>query len=1310
MIHIHRYCYGVVLVQTSRSTSHRIMSNHLETYVNRFLMEPYSPRFAQEALAAAPQDINTRRIYLTALAEECHMSYSATSAPLHLEKAISLFRILVDANSQNGYDPAYPANLRKLGYCLVQRYFDSENLDHVNEAAMHFQRSLSLSTTAVDRAKTLSALLEAVKIHVSRGSTADNIIPLIQGPSFAIAQEGVGLSNVRQTLIVLVRAVVRFIMAKLAGIQDPNPCRAPISTVERELYLPTNNSEQLEPVNLLLFILAKCYDQKYEQTHEMAYLQEAIRVGHERLAVSMRLLRASTRLLSGEKYLANSHSDLRSRFWYKYMRSFCLQDLAKAITHGEKALCTTPDNDLNRSGSLTDLGVLWSWKYERSGDPRHLEKSLELLNSAGEVTPPEHDNRAQYLISHSNRLQTRYEDFGTESDLQRAVLMATEALPLSQAPYQDFGTENDGTENNRQRMMDTEALLFTSMPLGCDRALALNSLANKLGLRYQLKGDPVDLQQAISKAQEAVAITLESNRERATYMNTLTRWLCIRAVDTSATEDLDRAIAIARTTVNSTIDVFNLQYLHQSSLANLLKMKFGRTGDPRFLKEAFTIAKDIVKEAGKDHPYRTLFWSLLSDLIQTVTENANDHNDLYEEADLRESLSLARAALRATSPRNINRPLLKAQLADLLEFEYKVGNRGFENIWEAVELGQAAVDEMQRVDPNHPSLAYLRLELALRQRSYRITHIWTAGNLIWHKEQPALYVDAFESESGPPTTRIRAGWLAGQSYASAGRWSDASDILDKAVGLLPLISPRWLSRDDQQHVLNNMSGLSALAATAALRANKGAAHALKVLEAGRGIIAGLMMDFRSDLADLRKKHPQKAEEHSQIRDRISSGILEFSTGVGMSATFDEVARVRQGKAAGISAIRYSIDDRRKDVERLQKLEEDIRKLEGFQNFQSALSSAETISLAGDGHFVCFNVTEHGSDAIFVNKNGINYLPLEHLEYSKIQEKAKLVAGEQKLSLRDWRTQQEDNAKLRNLLAWLWNNAVSQVLDYLHLREPRESPSRPRIWWVTSGQMGLMPVHAAGDYADDGSFSESTSIYALSSYTPTIKAHSFSQNSILRHLETQGQKVLVVAMSKTPGEVDLDANEESDLISQSIEPIKPIILPEPTRSEAVQELRTSTVAHFTCHGTSDSQDPSRSALLLRNPDDSTKCDRLTVRELATITHDRAQIAYLSACSTAENSSDALIDEAIHLASAFQLIGFPHVIGTLWEAYNKTATELARLFYTLLMEKMNSTGWGGDVSVIAESLGEAVEIIREDDAENFLAWAPFIHLGP
>ncbi len=58
---------------------------------------------------------------------------------------------------------------------------------------------------------------------------------------------------------------------------------------------------------------------------------------------------------------------------------------------------------------------------------------------------------------------------------------------------------------------------------------------------------------------------------------------------------------------------------------------------------------------------------------------------------------------------------------------------------------------------------------------------------------------------------------------------------------------------------------------------------------------------------------------------------------------------------------------------------------------------------------------------------------------------------------------------------------------------------------------------------------------------------------------------------------------------------------------------------------------------------------------------AELAFLSACETAQPGA-RLADEAIHLASAFSLAGYRHVIGTLWPVGDQHAVDIADDIYT------------------------------------------------
>ncbi|MBL7500867.1 CHAT domain-containing protein [Frankia sp. CNm7] len=79
---------------------------------------------------------------------------------------------------------------------------------------------------------------------------------------------------------------------------------------------------------------------------------------------------------------------------------------------------------------------------------------------------------------------------------------------------------------------------------------------------------------------------------------------------------------------------------------------------------------------------------------------------------------------------------------------------------------------------------------------------------------------------------------------------------------------------------------------------------------------------------------------------------------------------------------------------------------------------------------------------------------------------------------------------------------------------------------------------------------------------------------------------------------------------------------------------------------------------------------------------------------------LVDEAIHLASAFQLAGYRHVIATLWPIGDQHAVAVADDIYAALATT-------GDA---AAAVHTAVRELRDRWAAAPSTWASHIHVGP
>jgi CHAT domain-containing protein len=157
----------------------------------------------------------------------------------------------------------------------------------------------------------------------------------------------------------------------------------------------------------------------------------------------------------------------------------------------------------------------------------------------------------------------------------------------------------------------------------------------------------------------------------------------------------------------------------------------------------------------------------------------------------------------------------------------------------------------------------------------------------------------------------------------------------------------------------------------------------------------------------------------------------------------------------------------------------------------------------------------------------------------------------------------------------------------------------------------------------------------------------------------------------------------------------------TREAVLRALAMHDYAHFACHGDIDPAEPSASGLCLED-------GRLTIAALSerNLPADAAQLAFLSACHTSAPSPD-LPDETITMAAALQLVGFRHVIATMWAIADRLAPAIADDVYKALVPDQES-GASGEVP-IAYALHAAITKLRAKGTHP-VNWTAYIHSGP
>jgi len=230
------------------------------------------------------------------------------------------------------------------------------------------------------------------------------------------------------------------------------------------------------------------------------------------------------------------------------------------------------------------------------------------------------------------------------------------------------------------------------------------------------------------------------------------------------------------------------------------------------------------------------------------------------------------------------------------------------------------------------------------------------------------------------------------------------------------------------------------------------------------------------------------------------------------------------------------------------------------------------------------------------------------------------------------------------------------------------------------------------------------------YTSTIKTLLYAMEKPAAAPGAPGTKVCLATMENTPGHARLPGLEDEARAIRATLGAAAVVLAQPTAAAVARHLAECNVVHLACHGRSDFGHPSRSYLVLARTDGdgrgAAREDRLSVEDVLRRRTRASGIAFLRACFSADNPDHGLSDEAIHMASAFFLGGFNHVLATMWSTRNASCGAVSRRFYECLRDE---GGREGDPLRVAWAFHRAVDELRRGAMGNPLLWASFIHMG-
>ncbi|MEU6247832.1 CHAT domain-containing protein [Glycomyces sp. NPDC047010] len=731
-----------------------------------------------------------------------------------------------------------------------------------------------------------------------------------------------------------------------------------------------------------------------------------------------------------------------------------------------------------------------------------------------------------------------------------------------------------------------------------------------------------------------------------------------------------------------------------------LQTKWMLEGDSNALHSAFLAARTALEQTPAGHPYRPERMVLVAFCLVHLHDlnyaaEPGTIADLLAEADteLRLHLTLSRttifAGLAATALRaheqhhdvGIVRAasgLLRTVIGmlpdgDAVSGILKVSLGTLE--WALRTAGEREIDTTTL-------LSHLRAAYGIPPGNARIRSLLSSAPILFDlatdigdprlaDEALAILALVADDSDAEPDDRYLAATVCATRSADAGRYTEALRLFSIAVDQMPLMSGPDLQRQDQERRLARMPGAATDAAACAIRARDPAA-ALQILERGRNILGARMLHTHAQLDGLRDRFPELAAEYEALQ-------LEIRALNGPDAAR---SLVRPGRYPALRNELAAVVAR-------------IRTIEGFDAFHAPSGTAPPASTEA-GPVVTINFSRYGSSALLTTSGGTEAVPLPDLTETSLTLHVDMFDEAIRIRRID---QALAGRRADAVLRWLWDAVAEPALDALGIGAVGGGET-PRVWWIPTGALSFLPIHAAGHHDRPADQTSPTVLdRCVSSYAASIGALAHARR-LASSGPDSGRGLIVAVDSSHAGVPDLPgvALEVAQLHERF--PGATILSGPDATPEAVLELLPAhTWVHFACHATSDITDPASNGLVLHG-------GVLTVEELLANRRLPNRMAYLSACDTGRGGV-YLADEAIHLASAMQIGGFPHTVGTLWAVRDRVSRLVSERVYRTVAP---GEGTGPDFSGTARALHDIVKELRDARPLAALQWAPYIHYGP
>jgi tetratricopeptide (TPR) repeat protein len=988
---------------------------------------------------------------------------------------------------------------------------------------------------------------------------------------------------------------------------------------------------------------------------------------------------------------------------------------AEAVAICSAAVAAPVTSSQELTDRLVNLAGALLWAAERTTAPDAVAGAIAAYRSVMEAGPTGSRDRAARLNNLGEAVMRTAKRSGMRAALDAAVGLFREAeqlAPDNQVILSNLGQVLDelaARGGGTSLLMEATTLHRRAVRAAADdasRARALDLLSGNLGRQFDLTGREEALAEAVDIGRQAMRLRPASHRGRGAFG--LANALREQAGLTGREDLLTEAVDIARQAVSAYEGETSDYVICLSNLTLTLWSLFTRTGRQEVLVEAVQIGRRAVAATSEVDSQRNLPLANLGLALWELYRHGRD------EAVLDEAIATIRLAVEATPADHQDRSVALNGLGIVLISVYQQTG-SLEALTESASAFRSAIEAAtvwgDGVDSDRWRLVPWLYNLAVALRGL----FDQTGEQEYLREADASLRRAASVNAGPARLRIMAyqAWaeLPARDGVSA---LDVLRALESAVELLPRAIPGHLSRFDREHGVAQFTGLASQAAAAALSAGY-PERAVELLEATRGMLVAENLEAHSsDLSALRAADAALAAEFEDLRDRLDAldrlvpgppAVFAKATISDADATFASLDGQVVLSGQALSAARQEAHDQ------WDRLLERIRALGSMESFLRPRPIGELAALAAEGPVVF--VTAHASrcDAMILGSHAdhpvqVIGLPDVTLEEVSQQAEAFLQACTEAQDLGSTIRQREAaQARVRVTLGWLWDSIVGPVIAALGYSTPPEREGTwPRIWWCPVGIVASLPLHAAGHYSapDDASAAPGTSALdcVISSYTATVRALASARAQEAARGQ-DGTSTTVIISEPSGEDVPYLASAAAEATDLAGRIPHAVLLAHPSRDDVLEALPKHACAHFACHGMADLNDPHNGSLILRDH----LTAPLTVRHVAGLRLDHAELAFLSACQTTFTRLE-LADESVHITGAFQLAGYRHAVGTLWPVNDRAARQLAIDFYNFLTLASTAVP---ETAHSAHALHNAVRALRAKYPLVPTMWGAYIHAG-